>query len=557
MIQKADSLPWLFLAFWCCVVVLYLPAYQGGFYEDFIGTLEAYDKRSFYGFLRLTTYSLYFGANFFIYCFITLFHTRPLPWFLLFTGLHALNAVFQIRFFKGLFRLWQVPYSNQLLVAGAFVWLLTPLAAEIINWRACSQYMLSMLLLFMILKWLTDYLEKPGRALWAKIIFTYILSTVFLEYFYLTPVLAFMIITTLAYAKKPTGKPWLKNVLSIVVPMVIVWCCYYILLHQISGRVIPHADLTPAQIPETKSLPARAVGKLNKFIVHTYLMEYFLPINAKKVLYQLLASGPAVLFSAVFLPILAAFSALRLRKAKPREQIITVLLLLFLSNFLLTIPTYFFENFSYQGSRYFYLSNVFGYMLGGCILFRIVSSHKARLAVTALYLCCCIAGTIYLVNNIRHATRIMNKIVYDFHWDKGGDVLLLNLPTLYRGIGIAGAGDPSNFAYHLEVLLHRKVNSRFYDVSSFNMAGPGDGAHVQVIDSMQLKVTLNQEGTWWWFGGFKALDYENELYKVRFTDNGASYLLQFKKVPAPSMVILYQKAGDWKVLDWSKKEEQW
>ncbi len=551
ILRKADHSYWLFLAFWCCTVILYLPAYQGGFYEDILGIFHNQQNLSFWECLTKKTSGLYYGIFFFLYCCISLFGTHPVPWFLLFTGMHALTATCIVRFCKGLFRLWHTPYPKLAVLTGVLFWLLSPLAVETVNWKACSHYMISMIFLFSLLKWVTDYLQEPLSSTLVKVLVVYILSLFFLELFYLTPLFIALLLATLAYCRKPAAIAKSKAAIRFLVPLAALFGLYYLALQAATGRNMARVD----SVSELLN-PFFLFAKLGKYLIHIYFMEYFLPASGRASIYRFLEQHAVALGIGLLIAAVVLLRVILIRKAKPTGQISTILLLMFLASLVLILPMWFFEIFPYQGSRYFYLPGVFGYLLLSFLIFRI-TKQTIRYAFVVLYLCCSVAGTFFLVKNARDAAKTGNKLMDNFTWDKEGDVLLLNLPALYRGVGIIGAGAPSNFAYHLEVLQGRKVSSRIYDVSSFNMAGRWDGAHVQIIDSMQLKVILNQYGTWWWFGGFGAADYKNELYEVKFSEDGGSYILKFRKPPTAGTVILYQAGGDWKRVDWNKAGEQW
>lgn len=552
LLRKADHTLWLFLGLWCCTAILYLPAFRGGFYEDFLGFMSAYRNLSFWeGTFREST-GLYYGYRIFMYLAIALFDLHPIPWFLLFTGLHAATAVSIQRFYKGLYRLWQAEYNRVALLTGILIWLLSPLAAEVINWKVCIHYMVSAIMLFEILKWCTDYLSAPRPLTLGKIFLTYILSFFFLEYFYLTPVFLTLLLAAIAYCRKPVRVRPAKAVIRILLPLTVLWLLYYLLLQWVTGRAVARVDSTSQLLD-----PTLVSVKVNKFLVHIYGMEYFLPAATKGSLYRFLEQNIVTLPISLLLIALTFYVLYRMRKAQPEQQLRAMIWLFLLASFIIILPMWFFELFPYQGSRYFYLAGAFGYPLLALFLLPGGKPAKFRYGIAGLYLCCNVAGTLYLVKNIRDAAKISNNLMDGFRWDHDDPVVLLNLPTLYRGIGIIGADAPSNFATHLEVLRQRKVNGHIYDVSSFNMDGRWDGAHVQVIDSMQLKVILNQYGTWWWFAGFGAYDYENELYTVRFAADGASYTIRFRQPPSSATLVLYQSGGDWKKVDWHKKEEQW
>src|SRR6478609_2523712 len=84
---------WLFL--WLVVTLVYLPAWKGGFQQDFHGWLQMYTDLSFKDAMNRKSadiISFYQITQLQLYVWTWLFGVHQLPWFLLFTGLHALNG---------------------------------------------------------------------------------------------------------------------------------------------------------------------------------------------------------------------------------------------------------------------------------------------------------------------------------------------------------------------------------------------------------------------------------------------------------------------------------
>ena len=145
----------------------------------------------------------------------------------------------------------------------------------------------------------------------------------------------------------------------------------------------------------------------------------------------------------------------------------------------------------------------------------------------------------------------------NYKWEDAPLVLILNLPATFGGVGIIHSHDPDDFTEHMRIFHHRPAMNNVQDVSSYNMEHAWDGAHVTVLDSMHLKVTLNQWGTWWWNGGLGATDFENQYFSVRFTDPGHEYMLTLKQ-RVPGMVILFLQGMQWRAVDMGKVgSEQW
>jgi hypothetical protein len=105
---------------------------------------------------------------------------------------------------------------------------------------------------------------------------------------------------------------------------------------------------------------------------------------------------------------------------------------------------------------------------------------------------------------------------------------------------------------HNLLLPSKQITNNVYDVLSYNMLTPNDGAHAVVVNDSTVRVTLNQWGTWWWYEGKGAYGYENPEFKQILVDGGHFYDLILRK-PAETYLLLYQVGDHWKVVDWNKK----
>jgi hypothetical protein len=552
--QKSDQPLWLFLGFWLLTILFYAPAYKGGFNNDLLGFLDYFRTKTFVEFVSPPGHRMYLGVNTIQYLLIYFFGKQPLPWFLVFTGLHALTALTLVRFFRNLFLFWEDKYNKWVVLTGTLFWLLTPLAVETVTWKACSHYMCSMIMMFSILSWFIKYLQAPRISTLLSILFVFALSTVFLELFFLTPVFLIIILVAAAYCNKLKKNAFVRVILSVLIPIGIIWGLYFLVSHNLNGQSYGR------YLPKSENVlnPLFISGRVGRYILHIYFMEYFLPIDIKRSIYNFLDKPMVSGIIGLLTVFLLTWSFFRMRKASAQGRLLSLIFLLFIASFIIILPMWFYEEFSSQGGRYYYLSGAFGYMLLASIIFRLPVVFNIRLGIAGAYLCCCMAGTLHLVKNVRDTERILNNLLNSFEkWEQKDTIFLLNLPIYHRGVGLIGATDTSNFVYHLDVLRDKKIKANVYDVSSFNMIDRWDGAHIQVMDSMQLKVTLNKYGSWWWYKFQGASDYENEKYKVTFINNGFSYLIQFKQPITSATAILFQSGGVWKEVDMSKKEEQW
>jgi hypothetical protein len=150
---------------------------------------------------------------------------------------------------------------------------------------------------------------------------------------------------------------------------------------------------------------------------------------------------------------------------------------------------------------------------------------------------------------------LVNKLVYTFPNDPTKTVLILNIPECYYGVQMVGSREEGEFRILYNAVMPKKIGNPVYEVSSYNILSPGDGAHVTVINDSTIRVTLNQWGTWWWWFGFGAGNYENEYYKLNMTDMGHQYELILKH-PISEYKLYYQVGEQWKTVDVNKKNKE-
>ena len=124
-----------------------------------------------------------------------------------------------------------------------------------------------------------------------------------------------------------------------------------------------------------------------------------------------------------------------------------------------------------------------------------------------------------------------------------------------NGIPMIGSEKESEYKLMHNLLLpDKQISNKVYDVLSYNMVTPDDGAHVTVANDSVIHVTLNQWSTWWWYEGKGGYSYENDDYKLNLIDAGHWYELTLKK-PAQKYLLLYQAGKQWKEVDMGRKNE--
>ncbi len=545
----------LFTALLLGLLLVYYPAYRSGFIADFLGMYFYIDDLGFIDFLNRSNAevkSFYQVTQFQLYLLIKLFGLQPLPWFILFMVLHALIGILLYTFFLHLFRDFGLKKGRIIALAGVLLFLFNPNITEIIVWKGCYHYLTGILMQFGILWWTRQYLVNGGKKYVRYTFLVFLFSLFTLEIFYLTPFFTLLLI--MAYSRKNIADTVKKtNALKyLLLPQAGLFAAHLLLFRIVYGSWIAHYGVTNALILK----PEEMLPRISKYLAYLLLMAAHVPEKLKVPLYDS-AQQPIVYYSICSaLVVVCMIIALRFRKLRPAAQLTGILLPALIGCLILISPIYFDDHFSMYNSRRCYQAGIFTYMLLP-LLISGFSGNKDWAKV--LFFCYCSASLVFTIRKTKDwgtAADIQYGILSNFSFEQNDPVLLLNLPSYYRDIRIMPANRFNEFNKQLQLFERDTIKGQLYEVSSYNMLQHWDGAHVTVLDSMTVKVTLNQWGSWWMYDYLGAGSYENELYTVDMTDMGHEYILRLKRSPG-NMVLLFQKGLQWKKVNLAQPGEQW
>lgn len=546
----------LLILFWIAVGAIYIPAYQAGFHQDFHSTLQLYHEQSFADYINragIGNQSLYQVTQLLLYAFISLFGIHVLPWFILFTLLHAANGCLIFYFFRRLFNMLGYEPHNAVLIFGTLFFLLAPVQAETVIWKAALHYLTGTAIIFGILHWLLSYLHQPKPKYIFAILGLYFISTFTLEIFYLTPAFVLIVLVSLKIGNAISKDIFIKALINIFVGLVAIWLLHLLTYHFVYHKWVAHYELDLQSAFSFRSV----FGKINKYFIHIFLMEYLWPHDWQVKAYAIAESLPAVVITTCAIMGCIALWLFRFGKLSPAAKAAILLAAMGFASFIIILPMWFSDILVMRNDRYYYLPSVFFFMLAG-VAIGSIRPQKLSYAIAAIYLLINIAATENIVWKARAAAKVFWGMINHFRWFDAPKVILLNLPNNLEGIGIIPADSPSNFNAHLKIFGKDTIRGKVMDVSSYNMTKFYNGAHVVVQDSLHLLVTLNEWGGWWWYRTLGATDYENEEYKAEGFSSGHEYKLSFKQKPDTSIVILYQQGDQWRRVDMAKTgEEQW
>lgn len=548
---------YLFFFLWIAIILLYLPAYEAGFYRDFYGTIKHFQEATFLDFINregLKNQSLYQGTQFLLYTLLTVLGHHPIPWFLLFTGLHVLTGSLIFKFFTAFLEWIEVQEARPWILVGIILFLISPIVAEVVVWKASFHYYIAISIIFILLNGLLTYLKtETSKHLW-WMWGLYFLSSYMLELFYLTPAFVLLIVIVLKWVGKINFRLFKKAIINVFLPFSLIWVLHLMTYHFIYGKWIAHYEFDL----EHAFIPANALSQLLMYFIHIISMEAFLPMNQRLAIFDFTQLKGVRIFFALSLIFTVVLGIWKYRKLKGSTQLLWLVFMMSCMSSVLVLPMWFNTLTSITNDRYYYLLSVFLFMGLSIIVLRGKRYKTIRFMIMGLYLTLNLVATFSIVLDFRNSAKIQWGLLDHFQWQEADTVLLLNLPNNYNGILLFPADTLDAFKGHLKVFGYEPMKGQIYEVSSYNMQRFWDGAHVVVKDSWQLEVTPNQYGCWWWYRTLGAHDYENELYRFTLTNEGFSYRLDFKKPLGDGTVILFQNGDQWKEVDRSKiNEEQW
>lgn len=543
----------LFLLFWCIIGLLTLPAYKAGYNADFAGLLYYFHHYNFADFINSEYFSiksLYQVTQFQLFSFIYLFGIQPVPWFLLLTGLHALNGTLIFSFCKRLFIDFKVPDAVLIALAGALLFVINPNVTEVTIWKGGYHYLTGLLSQLLILIWVQKFLCGGPKKYVVYAALLFLISIFTLEIFYLTPWFCLLLVLGYYWKNLIDQQVFYKVIRFVFVPQLLLFLVHLVCFRLRFGGWVAHYGTTG----DFYFSAADLFPKLPKYLVTLVGFAGHLPSSMANPVYALM-DKPLVYYSCylfVFLFILFIF--IRFKKMPPAAQAASVLFGMMMLCMAIIAPMF----FDVYNNRRCYELSFPVYMLMSMGIFTIILRQGTVRLIFMVYAGICVLLSVQKSMDWRNADKIQRGILRNYKWQNDSNVLILNLPSYYRDIHVIATSKWDELHENLFIFGYDTTKGTNQYISSYNMNHSWDGAHVVLQDSVTLKVTLNQWGSWWMYDLKGAKDFENDTYRLEMKDVGHEYILHLKR-PAKEFIILYQQGEQWRVVDTNKSpgEEQW
>ncbi len=528
---------WL-LVFLALALILFWPARHAGFVTDWLGGQERYETgtfmQAFHSFGWVAILPVLFTINLALF---KLFGTAWLPWFLIFTGLHAVNGWQLFRLVSRLLRRDIHPNVQWAALATGGLFLLSPYAVEPIVWKGCIQYPLSLLFLLITLQKTLDFIEKPHwrSILWIHGLF---LTAIFLtEWNIIVPA----IVGLLVLVKTAERGDWVRlgiRLRVLVLPQLVLLAGWFALNKFYLGHWVGHyGSATHLQVQ-----PAVMFGTGMKYFVKYLGFSRYMEHPVKVQLFSWFDQPGMLWLSAALLALMFGAWAYFFPKLNTRQRWAGFGLATF---FLALIPVsnlYFYllqwsenDRYGYYASGFFWmflllaLAGLPKLIFRGLVVLLVAVSLFFQIKMTVLW---------------GQAEDVYASLVRDFRWYDRDEVIILASPDNLKGVSILRIiGQQSGFDEALSLRLHKPYTGKMWEVAQFNMGKPTDGVKVERDSSgLLLTASFRQEGNWWWRNGIGAENYSTDRYTFRQNEWNVDTRLLEKR---PNTAIIYPVGGRW------------
>lgn len=450
--------------------------------------------------------------------------------------------IFHILFGLGLFA-----WSKFLLKVSGNIWLpimvlltftLNPYVVEVLIYKVCQAYLISFICLGFYHYYLHEFL-KSGSISNLFIL----LSLLLIQMWTFDFLLVYPLLTFLFYGLS-NGAFKLKNWLALMLLNLLIVGLYFIENKLALGTWVGHYG---SNVHFSLDIRNQLATIVKYFIKHLGLGQFFsYPIRHQLYGYagHLLSIFGLVLFS--------IFGLIRLFRWREKDVKFNLGVYFLLAGILLLIPVSnltFLDLMLTENDRYGFLFGFF--LLAGLVSFAFyIPNKKIMYSLIGAFIIVQVVFQQKLIRTWVEGQQIVRTCLEKLPpeaFDPGEKILFLNLPDNYKGVYLF-----KNLFKESELLEETYISqikdTTFADlkvVAQMNMVKEEDGARASFTDDFNLKVELNQYGTWWWRNGNGAYSYEAADYKMNL--EGLLYTLSLKNTEGKLFI--------WDSRDWEEVEK--
>ena len=500
--------------------------------DDGISGIYEWQTKGLRGFLSSFGFdSFYHGHYAFIGLLYLLFGTNPLGWFIVFTGLHAINTTLICKVFAKLYSaLGNAENNTWIGLFGAILFLCSSYQSENIVWAATSHYAVALLVLLLSLSYLLDEMQGQSASISLLVfhgLFAWALLT--LEISFLFPLIYFIIYLVLLIARNQSMK--IGHYLTrILLPQVILIGFYFIFYKWRFGIWVPH-DRAPLEA--VVSWP-QMFTTLTQHLVKLFGFVHYLDFPKRDWIYNACTHWKKVALVVGVLWVLLSIWMYR----KGFQKLVTTWLLLLLSLLMFApfLRLYFMYIARIENDRYSYFASVILFQLLVFVLFQ--TSRWLRFVVIGIYICLfCWFGYQNIMARANSAA-VHQQFLNKFPDQISHNLYLLNVPVSCQDAYLFRSRGRIPIAYR--AYFGKPLECEPYQVAFYNAQGIDDSFEVKKINDSALHVQLKTNGSWWMNEGLGATPYSTPQYEFK-PDESGGYFVTFKHPLTDLKIYLFEK----------------
>ncbi|MCW3122625.1 MAG: hypothetical protein JWQ38_2117 [Flavipsychrobacter sp.] len=373
----------------------------------------------------------------------------------------------------------------------------------------------------------------------------FLLCVFTLEIFYIIPFFLITIALYYRYALNYDKQVFRKTMVNFVAPQLLLLAIYFIALYATYKNLHVHKI-------ELHESALTYLSKLPKYLYHIVFLGRFFATEDKHAVYTVLESSAAIIAFYTLVVIGSGYVLVKFNKLSTSARTMFLLFVWAMMTLAFVMPLSFPDHsLLIFYDRYTYFANAFVYMLVVMLALKLKNRYIAY-GIFVIY-----AGlNLYfttMVNGYWKTSDIVNTRLLNNLPETGNKkVLLLNIPENMNGAPMIGAQADGEYKTMHEVYTGIPLKNQVIDVASYNMTTDTDGVYITVINDTTIDIALNQWGSWWWYEGHGAKNYETADYSLTMINKGRAYRLVLKQ-PAESYALLYEVGDKWKAVDMTKK----
>ncbi|MEO7175943.1 MAG: hypothetical protein ABIV51_08695, partial [Saprospiraceae bacterium] len=449
---------------------LFHPARLAGFVTDiahFPDRFEGKDWRSIFvsfGYPGVQPLTMLFNYNMW-----TTFHNSPIPWYVLFTSVHAINAWLLFIWLSAYLSALKSPNAYLIGLITGLLFLVNPFSAEPVVWKCTFQYLLCTTFFFLSLIALTKYLVAPSRKIAALITIAFFASLLSFELSLGAPVI-FLFLAWYFHKNITPSKPFAKRLQGVFYFPLLAIVLYFILTLIQTGSLIPHYGAATHLQFHVMDIIGNYFNYLAKYALDSRLWSPQFRADLRQWT-QNHNIGLLALFFGIGLYL---FCILLFKRISQNLLLSMLFLACFIAALIPVINLYFYDIGYIENDRYGYLACAFMYTIPAIWLSKI----KGPFLGAAVILLLGFQAYFLLKMNFiwGQSAKVYNNLLDTYSWQDKPDVYVLALADNYEGAllfrdmrGEVAFSDPYT------LISGHTIKGKIHDITQFNMNTATDG----------------------------------------------------------------------------------